>query len=66
VQLAEAQIALITNWLQGRSPVKVEAVAEALLAAMRALLGALLRCPPQADLVIPGETLRFQIQGEDK
>ncbi len=66
VQIAEAQIALITNWLQGRAPVKIDAIAETLLATTRALLGALLRCPPHASLVIPGEKLRFQIHGEEE
>lgn len=59
LQIAEAQIALVANWLGARAPVKVEAVAEGLAAATRALLAGLLRCAPGAQLVIPGEKLRF-------
>jgi AcrR family transcriptional regulator len=58
-QIAEAQIALITRWLTGRAPIKPAAIAEALIAATRALTIALLRCPPGAPLFLPGETLKI-------
>ncbi|HEY1630606.1 MAG TPA: helix-turn-helix domain-containing protein [Rhizomicrobium sp.] len=57
-QIAEAQIALVTHWLQGRAQVKPAALAESLVASTRALMTALLRTPPGATLVLPGEKLR--------
>jgi len=46
LQIAEAQIALVAHWLQGHAAAKPEAVAEALVAETRALLGAMLRAKP--------------------
>lgn len=59
LQIAEAQIALVTHWLQGRVPAKPEAVAEALVAQTRAMLVCLLRVKPEASLFIPGEKLHY-------
>jgi AcrR family transcriptional regulator len=58
LQLAEAQISLIVNWLLGRTTTKPEAIAEALIGSTRASLAAFLRCDPAVPLLIPGETLR--------
>ncbi|HEX4292903.1 MAG TPA: TetR/AcrR family transcriptional regulator [Rhizomicrobium sp.] len=66
LQIAEAQIALITHWLFSRPPIKVEAAAEAMVATTHATLAALLRAPPNAKLVIPGEKLRVVRQGEEE
>ena len=57
-QIAEAQIALITHWLTGRAQIKPPVLAEALIAATRALTVSLLRCRPDAPLFLPGEKLR--------
>jgi len=56
-QVAEAQIALVTHWLQARAPVPA-VLAESLIAVTRALMTALLRPAPEAPLFIAGETLR--------
>ena len=66
LQIAEAQSALINNWLAARPMPKPDIAAEALVAVTRATLTALLRCPPGASLLIPGEKLRFVHVGEDK
>jgi AcrR family transcriptional regulator len=58
-QIAEAQIALVTNWLTGRATLKPLAIAEALIATTRATMIALLRCRPDAPLFIAGEKLRI-------
>jgi AcrR family transcriptional regulator len=50
LQIAEAQIALVTHWLRGAAAAKPDAVAEALVAETRALLAALLRTGPEAAL----------------
>lgn len=60
LQLAEEQLALVSNWLAGRAPVKVDAVAEALIAGTRATLVGLLRLEPGAPLFLPGEKLAFR------
>jgi hypothetical protein len=60
LQLAEEQLALISNWLAGRAPVKVDAIAEALIAGTRAMLAGLLRLEPGTPLFLPGETLKFK------
>jgi AcrR family transcriptional regulator len=52
LQLAETQIALIASWVTAKSDAKVEPVAEALIASMRALTPALLRVDPDTPLVI--------------
>lgn len=63
-QIAEGQLALISNWLTGKAAVKVDAVAEALTATTRANVAALLRLSPDAPLLIPGEKLKFVQTGE--
>jgi AcrR family transcriptional regulator len=60
-QIAEQQLALIANWLTGKTGPAADAVAEALIAGTRATLAALLRCRADAALLIPGEKLRFQL-----
>jgi AcrR family transcriptional regulator len=65
LQIAEGQVALITHWLLGRTATKVDAVAESLIAATRALLAALLRAGAHAQLSIPGEKLGFKLVGEE-
>jgi AcrR family transcriptional regulator len=62
MQIAEAQIALIANWLMVRPALKGEALAEALIASTRANLVALLGVRPDASLTIPGERLKI-VQG---
>lgn len=59
LQIAEAQIGLITHWLLGKPGEKADAVAEALIGSTRATVAVLLRCPPEPPLFIPGERLRF-------
>lgn len=54
LQIAEGQIGLVANWLLGQQAVRNEAVAEALLAATRASVAALLRPRTGASLFIPG------------
>jgi AcrR family transcriptional regulator len=58
LQLAEAQIALVANWLTGKLACKPEAIAEALIATTQANLAAMLRCKPGTALFIPGERLK--------
>lgn len=58
-QIAESQIALITNWLLSRPPAKVEAVAQGLIGGTRAMLAAFLGTTPDASLFIAGEKLKF-------
>lgn len=58
LQIADAQIALVTHWLAGRAPVKPLAVAEAMIAATRALTASLLRCKLESLPFVPGEKLR--------
>jgi AcrR family transcriptional regulator len=57
-QIAEAQIALITNWLLTNPLTKADAVAEALVGTTQATVSSLLRCGPDTPLFIPGEKLR--------
>src|SRR5665213_1033232 len=57
LQIAEAQIALVANWLRERTSGKPEAVAEALIASTQAMVSALLR--GNRPLFLPGERLRF-------
>jgi len=54
LQIAEGQIGLVANWLLGQQAVRNEAVAEALLAATRASVAALLRPRTGASLLFPG------------
>jgi len=58
LQLAEAQIALISNWLLEWPSVTPEEVAKALIASTHAMLRALLRLRPDALILIPGEKLQ--------
>ncbi len=57
LQIADAEIALVTNWLTGSGAVKAEAIAGALIETTRACLHALLRVKPGTKLYPPGETL---------
>jgi len=60
LQIAEAQLGLIANWLSAKSsPAKADAVAEALLATTRALVAALLRA--EAPVLMAGERLTFRV-----
>ena len=54
LQIAEGQIGLVANWLLAQQAVRNEAVAEALLAATRASVAALLRPRTGAPLFIAG------------
>jgi AcrR family transcriptional regulator len=59
LQIAEAQIGLVANWLTSRPPLaKLDAVAEALLDGTRALTRMALRASRDAPLLIAGEKLR--------
>jgi AcrR family transcriptional regulator len=59
-QIAELQLALIANWLTAKPDPRADAVAEALIVSTKGALAALLRCRPDAPLLIPGERLRFE------
>jgi AcrR family transcriptional regulator len=59
LEIAEVQIALVTHWLLGNAAAKPDAVAEALIAATRALVVSQLRLKPDAEPFIPGEKLRY-------
>lgn len=59
-QIAEAQLALIGSWLNGKPGPKSDTVAEALIDATRATAVALLRLKPGTSLLIPGEKLQFR------
>jgi AcrR family transcriptional regulator len=61
IQIAEAQLSLIANWLVARPSLKSESIGEALTASTQAMLSALLRCRPDMPLLIPGEKLRYQL-----
>ena len=58
LQIAEAQVALITNWLMGKPSLKPELVADALKSATHATLSALLNVSPAQPLLIAGEKLK--------
>ena len=58
-QMAEAQIALVANWLGGKFSCRPEAVAEALIATTHANMRALLRWKFDAPPIIPGEKPRI-------
>jgi AcrR family transcriptional regulator len=58
LQVAEAQIALISHWLLEWPSVTPEAVADAMITATHSLLRALLRLRPDAPILIPGEKLQ--------
>jgi AcrR family transcriptional regulator len=59
LEIAEAQIALVTHWLLGNFAAKPDAVAEALIAATRGLVVSQLRLKPDAAPFLPGEKLRY-------
>lgn len=54
-QIAEMQIALVSNWLMGRNAAKLEAVGEALVVTTHAMVSALLGGATFAPLAIPDE-----------
>ncbi|HEY1615002.1 MAG TPA: TetR/AcrR family transcriptional regulator [Rhizomicrobium sp.] len=58
LQLAEAQIALISGWLLEKPALKPEAVAEAMIASTQGMLRSLLGLRPEVSVLIPGEKLR--------
>ena len=60
LQIAEAQIALVANWLVLKPSLGAETVAEALVATTRAATAALLAVAPGSPLQIPGERLTFR------
>ncbi|MBS0389184.1 MAG: TetR/AcrR family transcriptional regulator [Proteobacteria bacterium] len=62
LQLAEAQIALISNWLLERPELNPTAVAEALIAVTHGSLRSLLRLRPEVSVLIPDEKLRVVYQ----
>jgi hypothetical protein len=62
LQLAEAQISLITHWLLEGPAVQPEPVAEALIATTHGLLRSLLGLPPEVSVLIAGEKLRVIYQ----
>ena len=57
--IAEEQIALVAHWLTNSVAAKPDAIAEALIVSTRATVGALLRCKPDAPLLIAGEKIRL-------
>ena len=59
VQLAEAQIALVTNWLTDKPALKPEAVASAMIAATQGGVRALLGLRLDASILIPGEKIKL-------
>ena len=59
LQIAEAQELFIYNWVFGPYAVPAIHAAEALIAATRGLLGALLRGREKAALLIPGGKIQF-------
>jgi AcrR family transcriptional regulator len=62
LQLAEGQIALVSNWILKRPTLKPEAVAEAMIASTHASLRSLLGLRPEVSVLIPGEELRVIYQ----
>jgi|SRR5665213_878673 len=58
LQVAEAQIALIANWLLEWPSVTPEDVAAAMITSTHVMLRALLRLRPDASILIPGEKLQ--------
>jgi len=62
LQLAEAQVALIANWVLEKPALKPEAVAEAMIASTHGLLRSLLGLRPQVSVLISGEKLRVTYQ----
>jgi AcrR family transcriptional regulator len=62
LQLAEAQIALIANWLLEKPALKPDAVAEAMIASTHGLLRSLLGLRAEISILIPGEKLKVVYQ----
>ena len=60
LQVAEAQLALIANWLTANPSTKPEIIAEALVDTTHATVAALLRTQSQPPLLIPNEKLAFR------
>ena len=57
-QVAESQIALVTNWLTQKPGIAAPVIAQALIAATHAAVRALLGLRPEIPVLIPGEKLR--------
>jgi len=57
LQIAEAQIGLVSHWLTLKPSLGAETVGDALVATTRAATAALLGAAPGTDLKIPGERL---------
>jgi AcrR family transcriptional regulator len=57
LQLAEAQIGLIANWLTGKPALKPDAIAEAMIASTQGLLRSLLGLRTETSVLIPDEKL---------
>jgi AcrR family transcriptional regulator len=62
LQLAEAQIALISNWILERPELDPNVVAEALIAATHGAMRSLLRLRPEVPVLIPDEKLKVIYQ----
>jgi AcrR family transcriptional regulator len=58
--IAQAQLALIADWLTQKPSLQAGLVGEALIATTRALVAAHLRANPAAPLLIAGEKLQFR------
>jgi AcrR family transcriptional regulator len=58
LQIAESQIAFVTNWLTQKPNIAAPVIAEALIAMARASLRAFLEVPADRPLLIPGEKFR--------
>ena len=63
LQIAESQIAFITNWLTMKPGIAAPVIADSLIAMTRADLRALLNLPTHAAILIPGEKLRVVYPG---
>ena len=61
LQIAEAQLALIANWLTANPTTRPDVIAEALVDTTHATVSALLRLPAEAPLLIPNEKLAFRL-----
>jgi len=59
VQIAEAQIALVTNWLADKPALKSEAVASAMIAGTQGGVRAMLGLRADATILIPGEKIKL-------
>lgn len=61
MQLAEAQIALVANWLTDKPALKPDAVAAAMIAATQAGVRAMLGLRADAPILIPGEKIKVVV-----